>query len=231
VKPEILNPLYLEAAKRGWQLTAHGTGEASPDVLLDCYENIAKELGVEKVREQRFLITHANFSFPENFAKCKRLGISADIQPAWLYKDGASLLKTLGERRMKNFQPLKTWFENDLVIGGGSDHMVQLDSIESTNPWNPWMGIWIAVTRQTERGETDKPTERLTRKQAIRFYTLNSAHLHSEEIIKGSLEPGKLADLILIDRDILKCPAEKIRDTKVLLTMVGGKIVWESRER
>jgi hypothetical protein len=218
VKQEILNPLYLEADKRGWQLTAHCTGEASPDLLLDCYENIAKEISVGKVRQQRFLITHANFSLPENFDKCKRLGISADIQPAWLYKDGASLLKILGERRMKNFQPLKTWFENDLVIGGGSDHMVQSDSFESTNPWNPWLGIWIAVTRQTERGGVDKSGQRLTREQAVRFYTLNSAYLHSEEKSKGSLEPGKLADLILIDRDILQCPADKIRGTKVLLT-------------
>ena len=229
VRPELLNPLYLEGAKRGWQLAAHCTGEASPDVLLNCYENIAQEIGVEKVRQQRFLITHANFQFPENFEKCKRLGISADIQPAWLYKDGASLLKTLNKRRMENFQPLKTWFDNGLVVGGGSDHMVQLDSIDSTNPWNPWLGIWVAVTRQTERGGIDKPQERLTREQVIRFYTVNNAHLNFEEKKKGSLEPGKLADVIMIDRDIGKCPAEQIRDTKVLLTMVGGKIVWEAK--
>ncbi|MEO5803602.1 MAG: amidohydrolase [Verrucomicrobiota bacterium] len=229
VKPEILNPLYLEAAKRGWQLTAHCTGEASPDVLLDCYENIARELGDQKVRQQRFLMTHANFQFPENFERCKRLGISADIQPAWLYKDGASLARILGDRRMKPFQPLKAWFDQNLVIGGGSDHMVQLNSVESTNPWNPWLGIWIAVTRQTEHGEIDKPAQRLTREQAIRFYTINNAYLNFEEKRKGSLEPGKFADLIMIDRDILKCPADDIRDTKVLLTLVGGKTVWERK--
>lgn len=229
VKPEILNALYLEAAKRGWQLTAHCTGEASPDVLLDCYDNIAKKIGVEKVRRQRFLITHANFLFPENIARCKQLGISADVQPAWLYKDGASLLKILGGRRMKYFQPFKTWFDNDIVIGGGSDHMVQLDSIDSTNPWNPWLAIWIAVTRQTERGGVDKPEQRLTREQAIRLYTINNAYLNFEEKKKGSIEPGKFADLIMIDRDISKCPADDIRDTKVLLTMVGGKIVWDGR--
>ncbi|MDQ6630591.1 MAG: amidohydrolase family protein, partial [Verrucomicrobiota bacterium] len=106
-------------------------------------------------------------------------------------------------------------------------HMVQLDSIESTNPWNPWLGLWIAVTRQTERGGVDKPEERLTREQAIRFYTINNCYLNFEERIKGSLEPGKYADLILIDRDILKCPVDQIRDTKVLMTMVGGKIVWK----
>ncbi len=224
VQPDILNPLYLEAARRGWQLTAHCTGEASPDVLLDCYENIQKQMDI---RDRRFLITHANFQSADNFEKCQRLKISADVQPAWLYKDGASLLKILGERRMKWFQPWKSWLEKGLVIGGGSDHMVQRDSIESTNPWNPWLGIWIAVTRQTERGRVDKPEQRLTREQAIRLYTINNAYLNFEEKSKGSLEPGKLADLILIDRDVMLCPADDLRSTRVLLTMVGGKIVWE----
>ena len=227
VKPELLKALYLEAAKRGWQLTAHCTGEASMDVLLDTYKNIAKEIGMEKVRKQRFLITHANFSSERNFALCKELHIAADMQPAWLYKDGASLVKTLGERRMKWFMPLKSWMENDLVVGGGSDHMVQLDSIESTNPWNPWLGLWTVLTRKTERDSVLNPKECLTREQAIRFYTINNCYLNFEEEKKGSLEIGKLADLILIDRDILKCPADDVRATKVLLTMVGGKIVFE----
>ena len=226
VKPEVLKPLYLEAAKRGWQLTAHCTGEASMDVLLDCYESIQKGMDI---RERRFEICHANFQSEQNFARCRDLGIVADMQPAWLYKDGASLVKTLGERRMNWFQPLKTWFDNDLVIGGGSDHMVILDSVAATNPWNPWLGMWIALTRQTERGGVHNPRERLTREQAIRFYTINNARLNFEEKKKGSLEPGKYADLIFVDRDVLKCAISDVRETKVLMTMVGGKVVWEAK--
>ncbi len=226
VKPELLNALYLEAAKRGWKLTAHCTGEASVDVLLDCYEAIQKEMDI---RGRRFEICHANFQSAQNFARCRELGIVADIQPAWLYKDGASLDKTLGERRMNWFLPLKTWFEDGLTIGGGSDHMVGLDSIDAANPWSPWLGMWIAVTRQTERGGVLNPPERITREQAIRLYTINNARLNSEEDRKGSLEPGKYADLIIIDRDILKCPVNDLRGTKVLLTMVDGKVVWEAR--
>jgi predicted amidohydrolase YtcJ len=229
VKPELLNDLYVEAAKRGWQLTAHCTGEASMDVLLDCYQHVAEELGMEKVRQQRFLVTHGNFSSERNFKICKELHIGADMQPAWLYKDGDSLWKTLGERRMKWFMPLRTWFDNNLVVGGGSDHMVQLDSIASTNPWNPWLGLWTALTRRTEQGVARNPKECLTREQAIRFYTINNCYLNFEEAKKGSLEPGKFADLIMIDRDILKCPPEAIRDTKVLFTMVGGRMVFERK--
>jgi len=225
VKPELLNALYLEAAKRGWQLTAHCTGEASMDVLLDCYERIQKEMDI---RHRRFEICHANFQSAQNFQRCRELGIVADIQPAWLYKDGASLVKTLGERRMKWFQPLRTWMDDDLVIGGGSDHMVILDSITSTNPWNPWLGMWVALTRHTERGEVHNPRERLPREQALRLYTINNARLNFEEREKGSLESGKYADLTLVDRNVSTCSVDDVRTTKVLLTMVGGKVVWQT---
>jgi predicted amidohydrolase YtcJ len=87
--------------------------------------------------------------------------------------------------------------------------------------------MWIALTRQTERGSVHEPSERLTREQAIRFYTINNARINFEERQKGSLERGKYADLIMIDRDITKCPVNDVRDTQVLLTMAGGKVVWE----
>jgi predicted amidohydrolase YtcJ len=105
--------------------------------------------------------------------------------------------------------------------------MVILDSLDATNPWNPWLGMWVALTRQTERGGVHNPSERLTREQALRFYTINNAQLNFEEHQKGSLERGKYADLILVDRDITKCPVNDVRNTQVLLTMVGGKVVWE----
>jgi predicted amidohydrolase YtcJ len=227
VKPDLLHALYLEGAKRGWQLAAHCTGEASVDVLLDCYEAIQKEIDI---RHRRSEICHANFQSEENFQHCQKLGVVADMQPAWLYKDGNSLLQTLGERRMSWFQPLKSWFDRGLVIGGGSDHMVILDSLTSTNPWNPWLGMWIALTRHMEDGGVHLSHERLSREQAIRFYTINCAKLNFEEKKKGSLEPGKFADLIMIDRDISRCPVEDVRNTKVLLTMLNGKIVWQAHD-
>ncbi|HZV33133.1 MAG TPA: amidohydrolase family protein, partial [Verrucomicrobiae bacterium] len=226
VKAELLDALYLEAAKRGWRCAAHCTGEASVDVLLDCYKKIQQQMDI---RKKRFEICHANFQSAQNLVRCRELGIVADVQPAWLYKDGASLLKTLGERRMDWFEPLKSWLDNGLIIGGGSDHMVGLDPFDSTNPWSPWLGMWIAITRQTERGGVLNPRERLTREQAIRLYTINSAKLTFDEDRKGSLEPGKFADLIMVDRDVLHCAVDELSSTKVLLTMVGGKFVWEAR--
>jgi predicted amidohydrolase YtcJ len=150
----------------------------------------------------------------------------ADVQPAWLWKDGETLRKVLGPERIRWFQPYKSWLAYT-VVGGGSDHMLRFDSINSTNPWNPWLGIWVAITRQTERGGVLQPDECLTREDALRMYTIHNAYICHEEKVKGSLEVGKLGDFILIDRDVLTCPVNDIRDTKVMLTVVGGKVVFE----
>jgi predicted amidohydrolase YtcJ len=104
--------------------------------------------------------------------------------------------------------------------------MIRTDSIKSTNPWNPWLGMWVSMTRETELGAPLNPGEKLTREQAIRLYTINNAYLHHEEKDKGSIEVGKYADVILIDRDILRCPVDEILRVKVLGTIVGGKLVY-----
>src|SRR5438445_2781376 len=108
--------------------------------------------------------------------------------------------------------------------------MIKLDSLEATNPWNPWLGMWITLARVTERGTVLTPDERLTREQALRLYTINNAYLNHEEKVKGSLEVGKLGDLIIIDRDFLTCPLGDVPQTKVLYTIVAGKVVYERGE-
>ncbi len=226
IPPEQLRMIVEEAAKRNWRMTAHTSGEAAMDVLLDAYEFVNRE---KPIKDLRFCITHANFPSRQNLERCKALGVCADVQPAWLWKDGDALENILGEKRMRWFQPYKTWLEYT-TIGGGSDHMVKLDSLEATNPWNPWLGIWTALERRTERGLVLTPEERLTREQAVRLYTINNAYLNGEEKTKGSLEVGKCADLIMIDRDILTCPVNDVRDVRVLLTVVDGKVVYEKKE-
>jgi predicted amidohydrolase YtcJ len=226
IQAEQLRMVVEEGVKRKWQMTAHTAGEGAMDVLLDAYEFVNRET---PIKDLRFCITHANFPSQHNLERCKALGVCADVQPAWLWKDGAALENVLGEKRMRWFQPYKTWMEYT-TIGGGSDHMVKLDSLEATNPWNPWLGIWTTLERQTERGGVLTPDERLTREQAIRLYTINNAYLNHEEKEKGSLEVGKDGDLIVIDRDILTCPVKEVRDVKVLTTVVGGKVVYERKE-
>lgn len=224
--PEEVKILAEEAARRKWSITAHTAGEGAMDVLLDGYEFADR---IVPIKELRFCITHANFPSKQNLERCQRLGVLADVQPAWLYKDGDTLLKVLGQERMRWFQPYKSWLKYT-TIGGGSDHMIKLDPRKATNPWDPWLGIETAVTRKLASGQIHMSEECLTREEALKLYTINNAYLGREENEKGSLEPGKLADLIIIDRDYLTCPADQIGSIRVLTTMVGGKMVFERKE-
>jgi predicted amidohydrolase YtcJ len=223
VQPKQLEMVVGEAAKRKWQVTAHCAGERGMDVLLDAYEAVHRTTPIDQMR---YCITHANFPSKANLERCKKLGVCADVQPVWLYKDGSTLMKVLSKERMRWFQPYKTWLEYT-TIGGGSDHMLRYDPVKATNPWSPWLGLWVAVTRTTERKDVHEPGEALTREQAVRLYTINNAYLHHEEQEKGSLEAGKLADLIVIDRDLLTCPVAELREVKVEYTILGGKVVYQ----
>jgi len=223
VKPEVLKIIAEEAARRGWQMTAHCAGEAGMDRLLDAYRSADQAVGI---RNRRWMITHANFTSADNLRRCVELGVGADIQPAWLWKDTRTLMSVLGPKRMEWFHPYRKWLDAGLTIGGGSDHMIRIDPLASTNPWDPWLGIWIAVTRQTEGAGILNADQKLSRAEAIRFYTISNARLHFEEKDKGSIEVGKLADLILVDRDPLNCPEDDLRTTQVEWTMVGGRVVY-----
>jgi len=226
IPQEQLRMVVEEAAKHKWQVTAHTAGEGAMDELLDAYEFVNRTL---PIKDMRFCITHANFPSQRNLERCKQLGVCADVQPVWLYKDGTTLLKVLGKERMRWFHPYKSWLEYT-TIGGGSDHMIKMDALEATNPWDPWLGIATTLTRTTERGTDLGSDECLTREQAVRLYTINNAYLNREEKEKGSLEAGKLGDLIVIDRDVLTCPAKDVAKTKVLYTVVSGKVVYEGKE-
>lgn len=215
-----------EATRRKWQVTAHTAGEGAMDVLLDAYEFVNRSL---PIKDLRHCITHANFPSQHNLERCQQLGVVADVQPAWLYKDGATLNKVLGKERIRWFQPYKSWLKYT-TVGGGSDHMLKFDSFTSVNPWNPWLGIETAVTRALENGQVLVPEERLSREDALKMYTIHNAYIGHEEKDKGSLEVGKLADMIIIDRDYLTCPAASISDIRVLTTIVGGKIVFQRKD-
>jgi predicted amidohydrolase YtcJ len=163
----------------------------------------------------------------EAIGKMKELGVVANLQPDWLYLDGATLRKQFGDERLTYFQPYKTLFEQNVMVGGGSDHMQKIGSLRSINQYNPFLGMWITLSRQPRWTDEPLHTEQnLTREQAIRLYTINNAFLTFSEDTKGSLEPGKLADFIVLDRDILTCPLEEVKDIQVEQTYLGGKRIY-----
>lgn len=211
------------ANKLGWQMTAHTTGGGSTDLLLDAYEAADRE---QPIRERRFTLTHANFPNRNVIERARRMGVLIDMQPAWLHLDGDALLEVLGPDRMKDFHPYRSLFDAGVVVAGGSDHMIKFDSRAAINPYNPFFGMWMAVTRKTTSGRVVNPEQRLTRDQALRMWTLNAAYLSFDEQRKGSIEPGKLADLVVLSSDILSCPEDEIRAIESLATMVDGKLVY-----
>lgn len=209
------------------QPTAHSVGDGAVTALVDVYSKVADDL---PIRERRPCVTHSNFMTADAIDTMQRLGIVADMQPAWLYLDGATLRKQFGNERLTWFQPYKTLFEKGVVAGGGSDHMQKLGARRSINPYDPFLGMWITLTRQPRwTDEPLHPEQSLSREQALRLYTTNNAWITFEEHRKGVLEPGKLADLIVIDRNVLTCPVDEVKDTKVLRTYLGGKLVHESQ--
>jgi len=224
---ERLLPIVKTATQAGLQFTAHSVGDGAVHTLLDVYEEIDR---TTPVRKTRACITHCNFMSREAVERAARLGVVIDIQPAWLYLDTRTLVSQFGYDRLRYFQPLKSIFAQGGIVGGGSDHMQKIDSLRATNPYNPFLGMWIAITRQARWYEGKlHPEEALTREQAIQFYTRNNAYLLFLDDQVGSLEPGKLADMIVLDRDLLRCREDEIKDVQVLDTYVDGKRVFGRR--
>jgi len=220
VPPPRLRELVEAVVESGMQFTAHAVGDGAVHALLDTYEAVDVE---GSIRRTRACFTHSNFMSEDSVKRAARLGAVQDIQPAWLYLDSRTLERQFGDERMRWFQPLKSIFDAGGIVGGGSDHMQKIGSLRSVNPYNPFLAMWVAITRGAKWHEGKiHPEEALTRAQAIRFYTRNNAYLLFLEDRLGSLEPGKLADFIVLDRDILACPLDEIKDIRVRETWVGG---------
>lgn len=134
----------------------------------------------------------------------------------------------LGSEKIKIFHPYRSMIDAGVMINGGSDHMVKWDANSSINPYNPFLAMWTMVTRKTERGIVIMPSEAITREEALKAYTINNAYATFEESIKGSIEVGKLADMVVLSDDILTCQADSIKKIKSLMTILDGKIIYTS---
>jgi predicted amidohydrolase YtcJ len=228
IPPDRLLPIVRATVEAGLQFTAHTVGDGAVHALLDAYEEVNKTTPVAGTRP---CITHSNFMSREAIEHAARLGVVVDIQPAWLYLDTRTLVAQFGTERLRYFQPLRSLFEAGVIAGGGSDHMQKIGSLRSINPYNPFLGMWVAITRRAKDYEGQlHPQEALSREQAVRFYTINNAHLLFLEDRIGSLEPGKQADFVIIDRDLLTCPEDQVKETRALATYLDGKRVFERRD-
>jgi predicted amidohydrolase YtcJ len=228
VPPERLLPIVSATVATGLQFTAHSVGDGAVHALLDAYAEVNKRTPVAPSRP---CITHSNFMSREAIEQAARLGVVVDIQPAWLYLDTRTLSAQFGYDRLRYFQPLRSLFEAGVTAGGGSDHMQKIGSLRSVNPYNPFLAMWVAITRRATGFDGQlHPEEALTRAEAIRFYTINNARLLFLENRVGSLEGGKQADFVVLDRDLLTCPEDEIKQTRALATYLDGKRVFQRQQ-
>ncbi len=219
-----LRPMVEAALENGLQFTAHSVGDGAVHALLEVYEEIHRTRPIRKIRP---CITHSNFMSREAVEKLSQLGVCVDIQPAWLYLDTRTLVKQFGYERLRYFQPLRSIFASGGIAGGGSDHMQKIGSFRSINPYNPFLGMQTAITRQARWYEGAlHPEEALSREQAIRFYTGNNAYILFLEDQVGLLERDKLADFIILNIDLLTCAENEIKNAQVLKTYLNGKLVF-----
>jgi predicted amidohydrolase YtcJ len=209
--------------KRGIQIFTHAIGDRAIRVTLDAYKDAAKQNGT---RDRRHRIEHIEDASAEDISRFGQLGVIASFQPLHAYPNDDTLLVWL--RNVGPERGQRAWAWRSIKDGGG---VLAFGSDWPIVTLNPWEGIQNAVTRQTVEGNPPEgfvPTERISVEDAIRGYTMGAAIAGHREQKEGSLEKGKLADLIVVDRNLFEIEPPLIGKTEVLLTMVGGKVVYES---
>jgi predicted amidohydrolase YtcJ len=205
------------AIENGFQLCIHAIGDRANREVLDIYEQAFKAHPDKK--DVRWRVEHAQHLNPADIPRFGRLGVIASMQAVHCTSDGPWVIKRLGEKRAE--EGAYVWrklMAAGAVICNGTDVPVE--------PVDPILGFYAAVTRKMKDGTAFFPGQKMTREEALRAYTINGAFAAFEEGIKGSITPGKLADITVLSKDILTCPEEEIRTAEVLATIVGGKILF-----
>lgn len=218
--PEDLHRWTRDADAAGLQVMVHAIGDRAVDLQLDVFERVARENGA---RDRRFRIEHAQHVRPADIPRFAATGVIASMQPYHAIDDGRWADAVIGAERARMTYPFRSLRDAGARLAFGSDWGVA--------PPTPLEGIYAAVTRRTlDRKHPDGwiPEQTITVEDALRAYTMNGAFATFAERERGSIEMGKLADLVVIDRDLTRVSADNIRDARVLVTVVGGRIVYES---
>ena len=216
VEPEKLARLAALVHNLGWQLSIHGIGDRAIDVCLDAFE-AASRLNPRK--DPRFRLEHCTMVLPRMFERMKRLGVVPVLQPGFIWELGDNWFRQLGKEKCSLFKPFRNLLKNNIPIAFSSDRPVVSGA--------PLLGIHAAVNQKTRTGQDYAPEEKITPEEALRCYTLNGAYASFEDRIKGSIDIGKLADLVVLAEDPTVVRPEKIKDISVEATMVGGEIFFQ----
>lgn len=218
--PESLYNWISEADRAGLHVIVHAIGDRANATLLDIYERVARENGP---RDRRFRIEHAQHLAPVDIPRFAALGVIPAMQPYHAIDDGRWAEKVIGPERIRTTYAFRSLLDAKAVLAFGSDWYVA--------PPVPLLGIYAAVTRRTIDEKHPGgwvPEQKISVEEALRAYTSGAAYAEFAETDKGILAPGRLADLAIIDQDLFSIPPERIREAKVVMTIAGGRVVFDA---
>ena len=221
--PEKYKHAIAELDRRGLQVFTHAIGTKAVRLALDAYQQAAE---ANHTHDARHRVEHIETITAQDIPRFGKLGVFASMQPLHAYPDDDTL--KIWARNAGPDRSSRAWPWQDIENGGGT---LAFGSDWPVVTLNPWPGVETAVTRQTTEGNPPGgwiPEQRISLADAIKAYTLNAAFAAHREKAEGSLEPGKLADLIVLGEDVFQAPASRLSKTEVMLTMVGGKVVYQA---
>ena len=211
------------ADKAGLQVCVHAIGDRAIHTVLDVFERVEKENGPA---DRRFRIEHVQHLRPDDIARFGPLGVVASMQPYHAIDDGRWAEKELGPVRIQTSYAWRSLLDHGAVLAFGSDWPVA--------PLDPLLGIYAAATRRTLDGKNPQgwiPQQRITVAEAVHAYTVGSAFAEHQEQVKGSLEPGKLADLAVLTEDIFQVPVASLDKARVYMTVFDGTVIYQQGDQ
>ncbi|OGO06993.1 MAG: hypothetical protein A2Y92_04175 [Chloroflexi bacterium RBG_13_57_8] len=211
-----LDALALEVHRAGFQLAFHAIAEGTVNAAVTALESAGRH---SPVKARRHRIEHCSECPPYLLERIQKMGAVIVTQPPFIYYSGERYLATVPSIQQPWLYRVKSLLEKGVTVAGSSDAPVV--------PVNPLVGIYAAVTRRAASGQSLLPEEAVSPPDAVKLYTVNAAYASFEEGIKGSISPGRLADIVVLSDDPTSVPPEKIKDIKVEMTIIGGKVVWE----
>jgi predicted amidohydrolase YtcJ len=221
-----LQPIFEEALRKGVQIETHAIGDRANRVILDLYEKAMKAIPPDqrKIREPRWRVEHAQILSASDIPRFAKLGVIASMQPSHAISDLFFAPSRLGKERLADAYAWQSLLKSGAVVTGGSDAPVERGE--------PMVEFYAAVSRKSIKGESADgwhPEQAVSREQALKMFTMSPAYAAFEEQDKGSIEPGKLADLTVLSKDIMKVPAPEILNTRCEMTVIAGEVVYEAR--
>jgi predicted amidohydrolase YtcJ len=224
-KESELQPIFEEALRKGIQIETHAIGDRANRLILDLYQNAMKAVPPEqrKIRDPRWRVEHAQILTPQDLPRFAKLGVIASMQPSHAISDLFFAPARLGKDRLAGAYAWQSLLKSGAIVCGGSDAPVERGE--------PMIEFYAAVTRKSIKGESADGwhlEQAVSREQGLKMFTMAPAYAAFEEADKGSIEPGKLADLTILSADIMRIPEPEILKTTCAMTVIGGEIVYKA---